>query len=163
MKLPRLLEFAGVKRCVRQMTTVCGAFWVNSSVLLPESERRPGESRAEGTAFTLLQEGDAHVSGALEHSGGAAAAAAAAAELLLRCGTEPTSTVRHMYAARGGAASAGRRLLTSIRNGRQFAVMLINDLGFKGFCFGVGISQRRAQKPQLSCCGATQKKAWTVL
>lgn len=44
------------------------AFWVNSSVLLLESERRPGESRAEGTAFTLLQEGDTHVSDALEHS-----------------------------------------------------------------------------------------------
>lgn len=58
-------------------------FWVNSSVLLPESERRPGESRAEGTAFTLLQEGDARVSGALEHSGGSAAAAAEL--LLLRC------------------------------------------------------------------------------
>lgn len=58
-------------------------FWVNSSVLLPESERRPGESRAEGTAFTLLQEGDARVSGALEHSGGSAAAAAAELLLLL--------------------------------------------------------------------------------
>lgn len=76
----------GIHRCQMERSADDNSlrvFWVNSSVLLPESERRPGESRAEGTAFTLLQEGDARVSGALEHSGGSAAAAAA--ELLLRC------------------------------------------------------------------------------
>lgn len=41
---------------------------VNSSVLPPEWERRSGESRAEGTAFTLFHEGDTHVSDALERS-----------------------------------------------------------------------------------------------
>lgn len=41
---------------------------VNSSVLPLESERRSEESSAEGTAFTLLHEGDTHVSDALEHS-----------------------------------------------------------------------------------------------
>lgn len=40
---------------------------VNSSVLPLKSERRSEESCAEGTAFTLLHEGDTHVSDALEH------------------------------------------------------------------------------------------------
>lgn len=77
----------GIHRCQMERSADDNSlrvFGVNSSVLLPESERRPGESRAEGTAFTLLQEGDARVSGALEHSGGSAAAAAAEL-LLLRC------------------------------------------------------------------------------
>lgn len=39
-----------------------------TSVLLPETERRPEERSAKGTAFMLLCEGDTHVSDALEHS-----------------------------------------------------------------------------------------------
>lgn len=95
----------GIHRC--QMKRAAGdtglqAFWVPSSVLLLESERRPGESRAEGTAFTLLQEGDTRVSGAPEHSGAAAPA-------------PPPPAVGHMCAARGGAAAAtALRLLGKI-------------------------------------------------
>lgn len=49
-----------------KLTTFCDS--ANSSVLPLESERRSGAPCAEGAAFTLLHEGDTHVSDALEHS-----------------------------------------------------------------------------------------------
>lgn len=63
----------GIHRCQTKRRAAdkgLRVFWVRSSVLLLKSERRPGESRAEGTAFTLLQEGDARVSDAPEQSDG---------------------------------------------------------------------------------------------
>lgn len=102
-KLPRLLEFTGVKRSVEQLTRVSGSSgfaplfcsWSQSDGLENPAQREPlSRSSRKVTLVSAMPRSKATAPGSSSP---------------LAC-TACTSTVRHMYVAQGGVA-AGPRLL----------------------------------------------------